>query len=83
MVKTYMKSFNAEILPHVLHSPDNAPFDYQQLQLMAYDLPEQLFASHEDIKNMIKKMKSSSNIMFECFQEDGGGAMTSDSLYFE
>ncbi|EGI57532.1 Mariner Mos1 transposase [Acromyrmex echinatior] len=61
-VKTYIETFNWEVLPHSPYSPDIA--DYHLFRSLAHDLSEQHFTSYEDIKNWIDNWIASKDEAF-------------------
>ncbi len=86
-VKTYLKTFKWEALPHPLYSPDIAPSDYHLFCSMAHGLAQQLFHSYEDSKKRVDSWIVPKDIVFAMRNSSVvrklGKGRASDGLYFE
>jgi len=87
-VKTYLETFNWEILLHPPYPQDIAPSDYYLFRSMTHDLSEQHFTSYEDTKNWVDSWIASKDEAFfrrgiRMLPERWEKVVASDGQYFE
>ncbi|KAM0729387.1 Mariner Mos1 transposase [Formica fusca] len=87
-VKTYLETFNWEVLPHPPYSPDIASSDFHMFRSMAHDLSEQHFTSYEDTKNWVDSWIASKDEAFfrrgiRMLPERWQKVVASDGQYFK
>ncbi len=63
-MKTLLKTFKWEALPHPLYSPDIASSDYHLFRSMAHGLAQQRFHSYEDTKKRVDSWIVPKDIVF-------------------
>ena len=63
-VKTYLETFQWEVLPHPPYSPDMAPSDFHLFRLKAHGITDQRFHSYEEVKKWIDSWMVSKDMSF-------------------
>jgi len=88
MVQNYLETFNWEVLPYPVYSPDLAPSDYHLFSSMDHVLAERHFDSYEDVRKWLDEWFASKDEEFfwhdiHKFLERWEKCIVSESKYFE
>ena len=63
-VKSYLETFQLEVLPHPPYSRDIAPSDFHVFRSMTHGLADQRFHSYEEAKKWINSWMASKGMSF-------------------